>query len=71
VLIKNKKMENDSEKRRLQSQVLALESKLTSESNRVSSLKDTIDNTVEILSQSTLWNKNTLIKKAILNLKTN
>ncbi len=64
-------MENDSEKRRLQSQVLALESKLTSESNRVSSLKDTIDNTVEILSQSTLWNKNTLIKKAILNLKTN
>ena len=55
-------MENDSEKRRLQSEVIALKSKLTSETGRANALKDTIDDTLEILSESTLWNKNTSIK---------
>jgi hypothetical protein len=64
-------MENNSENRRLQSEVRTLVSKLTSETNRANALKDTIDDTLEILSESTLWNKNTSIKRAILNLKNN
>lgn len=64
-------MENDSEKRRLQSEVRALRSKLTGETGRANALKDTIDDTLEILSESTLWNKTTAIKRAILNLKNN